>query len=266
MAKNETNLTKTFNEINGMDMIDFLIMLSVIRQIENEKGTVVGTDGKEFSTEDFRFDHVDLSEPEVTAAIEKYGIDVHSKSKSPILDLIAKHESDGDYNIVYGGARIPLTQMTVHEVLDWQREQVARGVPSAAAGRYQFIAKTLAGLVEQGVVNGSDLFNEATQDKLAMHQLKSRGYDKFLAGTITAEKFMENLSKEWASLPKDSSNLSYYHGDGLNKAGVDSTVVMAALREDFRESAEVFGNTSRQKYAAPDLTLPNFNPDLGRNV
>jgi hypothetical protein len=160
--------------------------------------------------------------------------------------------------------------MTVHEVLDWQREQVARGVPSAAAGRYQFISKTLAGLVEQGVVNGNDLFNETTQDKLAMHQVEHRGYNKFMAGEITAEKFMKNLSAEWASLPKDESNLSYYHGDGLNKALVDSETVLTTLaeakRNDFRDSAEVFGNTNRQKFAAPDLSTPNFNPDLGRNA
>jgi hypothetical protein len=51
-----------------------------------------------------------------------------------------------------------------------------------------------------------------------------------LNGTITLEQFALNLSKEWASLPKDASNKSYYDGDGLNKALVDYAEVVKVLR------------------------------------
>ena len=37
----------------------------------------------------------------------------------------------------------------------------------------------------------------------------------------TPVKRIENISKEWAALPKDKSNKSYYDSDGKNKALID---------------------------------------------
>ena len=155
-----------------------------------------------------------------------------------LLDFIAKPESGGDYNIVYGGIKKqhrpkkPLTQMTVNEVLAWQ-DSIDQWYPSEAAGKYQIMEDTLRPLAPEAGVRGLDLFDRKTQDKLAIHLLKRRGLDKYLAGTIGAEEFANSLAKEWASLPVVSGpkkGRSYYAGDGLNKSHVSVDAFLAAVR------------------------------------
>ena len=154
-----------------------------------------------------------------------------------LLDFIAKPESGGDYNIVYGGIKKqhrpkkPLTQMTVNEVLSWQ-DSIDQWYPSEAAGKYQIMEDTLRPLAPQAGVRGLDLFDRKTQDKLAIQLLKRRGLDNYLAGTIGAEEFANNLAKEWASLPVVSGpnkGRSYYAGDGLNKSHVSVDAFLAAV-------------------------------------
>ena len=155
-----------------------------------------------------------------------------SPTGNPILDLIGKHESAGDYNRVYsrqGIKRADLTNMTIKEVLQWQKEYVANGSPSSAAGKYQIIPKTLRGLVKEMGLTGHEKFDAAMQDKMALHLMEGRGYSDFTAGRISNQQFMRNLSEEWASLPKDGSGLSFYHGDGLNRAGVSAKEVQTVL-------------------------------------
>lgn len=156
---------------------------------------------------------------------------------NPLLDFIAKYESRGSYNIVWGGIkkqhRPPylLTTMTVGDVLAWQ-DSIDRLYMSEAAGRYQIMEDTLRELVSQGHASKSDLFNERTQDKLAIALLKRRGLDSYLAGKITAAKFANFIAREWASMPLvDGPNKgrSYYAGDGLNKSHTSVEGFMAAV-------------------------------------
>ena len=66
-----------------------------------------------------------------------------------------------------------LTQMTVDEVLDFQKNVLApntkakQGTVHTPVGAYQFVYGTLKGYRDSGVVSGSDIFNAQTQDKLA---------------------------------------------------------------------------------------------------
>lgn len=159
-----------------------------------------------------------------------------------LLGLIGGIEAPQGYNQVYGGSKIspprPLTSMTVGEVLDWQDQSVRAGSASSAAGRYQFIRGTLRGLVRQGAVSTSDRFDETTQDRLAVQLMKGRGLEDYQSGRISAEKFGQNLSQEWASLPvvfndkrgRPANGQSYYSGDGLNKSLVDLNSVLSAIR------------------------------------
>jgi len=156
----------------------------------------------------------------------------------PLLNFIAKPESGGDYNIVYGGIKKqdrpkrPLTTMTVDEVLAWQ-DRIDRFYPSEAAGRYQIMEDTLRKLAPEAGIPGSALFNEETQDALAMQLLLRRGLEKYLAGKMSAEAFANELAKEWASLPVvtgEKKGRSYYAGDGLNKSHVSVDAFMAAVR------------------------------------
>lgn len=141
-----------------------------------------------------------------------------------LLDLIAKHESGGSYTIVYGGKHLPLTTMTIGQVLAAQ----AKMKVSSACGRYQIIQATLRELVRRLGLSDDALFDEAMQDLLAERLIHNRGLDRFLVGSLSTEDFANNLAKEWASLPvvtpiKGSRRQlkpgqSYYAGDGLNKA------------------------------------------------
>uniref|UniRef100_A0A183BLQ6 Chloroplast protein-transporting ATPase n=1 Tax=Globodera pallida TaxID=36090 RepID=A0A183BLQ6_GLOPA len=129
-----------------------------------------------------------------------------AKAKSVIVELmkekkISKEEkiSKEDYDIVYP----PPHTSSVY--------------PSNAVGAYQFIRDTLAPLVkEHGLENVP--FSPKVQDFLALQLLQRRGFDDFLSGKMTLEKFAWNLSKEWASLPRSADGLSYYHADGKNVA------------------------------------------------
>ena len=155
-----------------------------------------------------------------------------------LLDFIAKPESGGDYNVVWGGIakkdrpKKPLITMTIAQVLDWQDSIDAR-YPSEAAGKYQIMEDTLRPLPPSAGLLPSDLFNEVNQDKLATVLLKRRGLDKYLVGVVSAEEFANNLAHEWASLPMVSGpkkGRSVYAGDGLNKSHVSVDAFMAAVR------------------------------------
>jgi muramidase (phage lysozyme) len=156
----------------------------------------------------------------------------------PLLDFIAKPESGGDYNVVWGRIKPadrpkrPIVSMTIAEVLAWQESIDAR-YQSEAAGRYQIMEDTLRPLPAAAGLKMYDLFNEANQDALATVLLRRRGLDKFIAGQISAEEFANNLAREWASLPVvtgPKAGRSFYAGDGLNKSHVSVDEFLAAVR------------------------------------
>lgn len=169
----------------------------------------------------------------------------------PLLALIRNHEAPAaaariqgrtQYGVVYSGIRAadrperPLTEMTVAEVIAWQRTVVNRGARSSAAGAYQFIRKTLAGL---GLPQDR-LFDELCQDEAAMILLDRRGWAKCEAGQMSVDAFADQLAREWASFPvmadqkgqqrRVKRGESYYAGDGLNAAYVKPDDVLAAIR------------------------------------
>lgn len=153
-----------------------------------------------------------------------------------LLGLIRSVEAPKGYDQVYGGSRIstpkPLTQMTVGEVRQWQRDSVAAGSPSSAAGGYQIIRKTLDGLVRSGTLSDDEKFDAAAQERGALALMEGRGLSDYRSGKITKETFANNLAKEWASFPVvtgSKAGSSYYAGDGLNKSLVTPQQVLAQL-------------------------------------
>lgn len=133
-----------------------------------------------------------------------------------LLDLIASKESgndtkNGGYDSLNTGGSAgghvahgsgtgmekfgrPLTQMTVGEVMDLQ----ARGVLHAT-GRYQIIGGTLRGLVARGKASRSDLYDQATQDKLAIALIHGRA-GKFFSGEVDAGAVVGGMGNEWIGL------------------------------------------------------------------
>jgi hypothetical protein len=106
-----------------------------------------------------------------------------------------------------------LSSKKVGEVMKLQSDKPRR---LFAAGKYQIIPTTLAGLVNRGVVSVDDIFNEKTQDKLGQAL-----YDKRIAnaGNDPIRQQYE-LSKEFAAVANPYTGISYYAGKGNNKASL----------------------------------------------
>jgi hypothetical protein len=137
----------------------------------------------------------------------------------PVLDLIASKESlstdpklngydamnkggdDGGHTAIGSGTGTatfgrPLTQMSVGEVLNLGRQRRIH-----AAGRYQFIHPTLQGLIDRGVARPGEIFNEQTQDKIAIAYLRERT-GKFWSGQASAQSYVPGLGNAWIGLQK----------------------------------------------------------------
>jgi conjugal transfer mating pair stabilization protein TraG len=162
-------------------------------------------------------------------------LQVDPVSAKPLLDLIARVESKGNYNAYFGNAgntSITFTEMSIADVLSWQEEFIAAGHPSSAVGRYQIISTTLKSLVQQLDIDINQPFNETMQDKMAVALLERRGAAEYVNNQIDGRQFAAELAKEWAALPKiigDRPEQSYYAGDGLNKALVGVDEILRAV-------------------------------------
>ncbi|CAN5619820.1 hypothetical protein BH23PAT1_BH23PAT1_4050 [soil metagenome] len=163
--------------------------------------------------------------PEEVSPVEEY---------SALLDIITKHESNGNYNAYFGSIdndSIIFTSMTISKVLQWQNS--AR---YSAVGKYQIINSTLVGLVEELGIGMDEIFDENMQDRLAVTLLRRRGLADYLEGRITREQFAHNLAKEWAALPtiyphkpRQQPTDTYYFEDGINKVHTTIPEILDAI-------------------------------------
>lgn len=124
------------------------------------------------------------------------------------------------YNVVYGGSTIPVTQMTVKELLDTQmtdrlpkrfgggKAPWPRG--SVASGAYQFMPNTLNQLISMNVLRYTDKMTPETQDRAAWALMQRRGLnvDQLKTQGLT-RRILNTLAPEWSSLPTLEGK-SYY--------------------------------------------------------
>ena len=194
---------------------------------------------------------------ENTTALFGRGVDA-------LKNLIGHHESVNDYNRVYGPGvkRIPVTTMSIDQVLAWQDKSVAEGAKSSPVGRYQIIRGTLRELKAEMGLTGKELMNESMQERMFEKLAERRGLGAFQAGKISEATFMRNLSQEWASLPKDHSGLSYYHGDGLNRAHATPASVIRALEEARTPSAPAVQYSEAKRTGQTLSTTPRITSAL----
>lgn len=138
-----------------------------------------------------------------------------------MLDLIGKAEAQTKgYEDAFGvPGRVPVTNMSVDEVLAFQGSMVAQGSPSTAIGRYQFLRGTLGEVKKELKLTGDEKMTPELQDRMAIHLMRRRGLDSYLRGEMDKSTFANRLAMEWAGLPTTSGH-SYYYGDGLNKSQV----------------------------------------------
>ncbi len=214
-------------ELAGALSIDLTAFQSTVRDYTS--GEITAHQAARQTTQRMDMSSADMARAEDVVA--KY-----ADTGNPLLELIADKESGGMYNRVYNkdGSDVRLenlTGMTINQVIAWQRNYTENeGSASSAAGKYQIIRKTLTGLRDSMGLTGNELYDEAMQDRMAMELLNQRGYDDYLAGRIDDSTFMRKISQEWASMPKDESGVSYYAGDGLNKAHTTPATLLLAMR------------------------------------
>jgi muramidase (phage lysozyme) len=167
-----------------------------------------------------------------------------------IRDLISSVESiGGSYDSLFGnGTKVPLTKMTIADVLQYQQQMIRRGARSTAAGRYQFMSYTLPEYAKKaGLDFNTTLFDAAAQDKLADVLIREKGYEAFKSGRMSKEQFLARLSQAWAGLPNPlKGGASNYAGDGLNRSNTSVQNALAKLQQ-----AQTADGTSTQTAAAP---------------
>lgn len=170
-----------------------------------------------------------------TTYMQDKRLEVDPASYTPLLTLIAKAESNNNYNAYFGNAantEVQFTNMPISEVMAWQARYIQQGAASSAVGRYQIIDSTLAGLVRQLAIPVDQKFDTAMQDKLAIALLERRGSEKYINQELAPQEFAANLAREWAALPKvtgEKPEESFYASDGLNKSHVSVTEVLKAI-------------------------------------
>jgi muramidase (phage lysozyme) len=162
----------------------------------------------------------------------------------------------------------PPTEMTVGEVLQWQKAMKADPNNAGrsdltAIGRYQFIHTTLVDTLKSTDVKMSDKFDAETQDKLFMARLRYRGLNDYISGKIDKKQFIDRLSLEWAGL-KNSSGVGSHDGVGINKGSVeyestynvipDPEQLRAAINS--REEAKVTASEQAAVAVTPENQTP----------
>ncbi|RKR03593.1 lysozyme family protein [Maricaulis maris] len=170
----------------------------------------------------------------------------------PLLDLIGRSEGTDrreGYNETLGYGRYTsgdrfLCGMTLDEIDNLQTSML--GHPdnkwqSSALGRYQIVRTTLRALRRDHGLNGSDLFDNFMQDRLAVQLLIGRGMDRFLAKTLSENDFVNALAREWASLPT-MAGVGYYGGQNAHVSVDDVRAALAECRRRFGAGAFAEGS------------------------
>ena len=181
------------------------------------------------------------------------------------LGLIMK-KAEGDYGVVntgkrhgYKAARVNLEGMTVAQVMAAQ----ARG-DFNAAGRYQIIGSTLRDAVKTLGLSGNEMFDKTMQDRIFVEYLlkhKRKAVWNYIHGkSDNLNAAMLAMSQEWASFAAPAGakthrglisdgNMSFYAGNGVDKASVgaaQSAAMLQQLRAQVAASRQSGGHSEVQ--------------------
>src|SRR5690606_37664720 len=154
----------------------------------------------------------------------------------PMLDLLGKSEGTDKgrgYNetLAYGaytGGNVDLVGMTLKQIDDLQGKMLAHPKnkwKSSALGRYQIVRTTRRNIQKALSIPATAKFDVEMQDRMACFLLGQRGIDKYLSGRLSEDTLLDNLAREWASLPT-SKGKGFYGGQ---HAAVDPARVRAVL-------------------------------------
>ena len=159
----------------------------------------------------------------------------------PMLDLIGFAEGTDrkrGYNetLAYGaftGGDVDIVSMTLQEVDALQTRMLKHPVNSfnsSALGRYQIVRTTLRTIRKTLKLPATALFDADMQDRCACYLLGLRGIDKYLAGRLSENTLINNLAREWASLPMVSGK-GAYAGQNVAVSPEQVRQVLAKVRQ-----------------------------------
>ena len=175
-----------------------------------------------------------------------------------LLDRITQGEGTSDerakksgfesgYDVPYGFGKYgkpekPLSEMTVGEVKEFQKKQIAatRGkIPgtnqgTGAVGKYQVVQGTLAAQQKELGFSDEDKFTPELQDKIGRSLIEGRGYSKFRSGEMSEKDFQTSLSKEWASIADPNTGKSRF-GQSTGTSSEQISKAMAFSKEHREE-------------------------------
>jgi hypothetical protein len=138
---------------------------------------------------------------------------------------------EGSPTSMFPGENYPeMTNMTIREVVDLQKEKLGDGRESAAVGAYQFLYPETA--AQRAGLSLDEKFTPENQLKMFVGTLLNKpgreNVSAFLQGTgDNIETAIDELSQEFASIEyRDGRS---YYDDGVNKASISRDQVRAAL-------------------------------------
>lgn len=188
-----------------------------------------------------------------------------SNRSASMLDLIARAEGTDKgrgYNETLGYGALTgnrnLTGMTLDQIDALQTEMLANpanAYNSSALGRYQITRTTLRGLRDQLGLSGSDLYDPAMQDKLALQLLARRGNS------------LTGLRQEWTGLGRvdDATLQGALGGAGSSRSGpLDLGQYLNAdwAKQQANQIGGVFGTLTNSLGSIVDQFLPGFGSIL----
>ena len=155
---------------------------------------------------------------------------------------------EGRSSTPYSLLKKPLSQYTLGEIKAFQSRSRSGAGQLWATGRYQIIPSTLLGVIGRLRLSDSTVYNEATQDKMALDLLNEKPSIKnylnstYQDSTENVQKAAIGVARIWSSVgvPYDmqghwnpvKKGQSYYHKNsgGGDRASVSSETIQTALK------------------------------------
>lgn len=183
----------------------------------------------------------------------------------------------------YPNLKKNLSDYTIQEVINFQKNARSGNGQLFATGRYQIIPKTLLGVVKDTAISVNEKYNQVNQDKLAYQLLLNRSDIKSYINGSTEDnkKNLElaslSIAKIWSSVGVPykvkgrhqwvEKNQSYYSGGG-DKASVkteDIQIALKKLRKNINESPSGKSISLKTIIISIILTVAGFYVYKNRN-